>query len=62
MKSTYCIKNPSGPKGNLIKGLFGLIRNPTAHRPKITFPITEPGALDIMGVVSLVHKKLDGAL
>ncbi len=47
---------------NLIKGLFGLIRNPTAHVPKISFVITEEDALDIMTTVSLIHKRLDKAL
>ncbi len=44
---------------NTIKGLFGLIRNPTAHTPKIKFPIDEEDALDIMTVISYVHKRLD---
>jgi len=44
---------------NIIKGLFGLIRNPTAHTPKIKFVIDESEALDIMTMVSYVHKKLD---
>lgn len=44
---------------NMIRGLFGLIRNPTAHTPKIKFVIDEAEALDIMTVVSFVHKKLD---
>lgn len=44
---------------NTIKGLFGMIRNPTAHRPKLTFNIEEEYALDLITVVSLVHKKLD---
>ena len=47
---------------NLIKGTFGLIRNPTAHRPKITFPITETEALDIMVLISVIHKKLETAI
>jgi len=47
---------------NLIKGLFGLIRNPTAHTPKIKFVIEEDEALDIMSTISLVHKRLDRAL
>ncbi len=47
---------------NLIKGLFSHIRNPTAHEPKITFPIPEDEALDILTVVSFIHKKLDKAL
>jgi uncharacterized protein (TIGR02391 family) len=47
---------------NMIKGLFGLIRNPTAHSPKIKFVIEEEEALDIMTAISLIHKKLDKAL
>lgn len=44
---------------NTIKGLFGSIRNPTAHTPKVKFIISEDEALDIMTIVSYVHKKLD---
>lgn len=47
---------------NIIKGLFGLIRNPTAHIPKIKFVISEDDALDTLIVVSLVHKKLDAVI
>lgn len=47
---------------NLIKGLFGIVRNPTAHIPKIKFVIEENEALDIMTTISFVHKKLDKAL
>lgn len=44
---------------NLMKGIFGLIRNPTAHEPKIKFIITEEEALDVMGTISYIHKRLD---
>ncbi len=47
---------------NLIKGLLGLIRNPTAHKPKITFIIEEEEALEIMTIISYVHRRLDKAL
>ncbi|MFZ1528346.1 MAG: TIGR02391 family protein [Ferruginibacter sp.] len=47
---------------NVIKGLFGLIRNPTAHEPKIKFRIEEDEALDLMIMVSYIHKRLDKAL
>lgn len=33
---------------NLLKGIFGMFRNTTAHAPKIIWPITEPDALDIL--------------
>ncbi len=47
---------------NLIKGMFGLIRNSTAHEPKIKFEITEDEALDILNTISYIHKKLDKAI
>ena len=47
---------------NLIKGIFGLIRNPTAHDPKIKFTINEEEALDIITIISYIHKRLDNKL
>jgi uncharacterized protein (TIGR02391 family) len=47
---------------NLVKGVFGFIRNPTAHAPKIKFVIEEEDALDWMTIISAIHKKLDKAL
>jgi uncharacterized protein (TIGR02391 family) len=46
---------------NLLKGLFGTFRNTTAHAPKITWKIEEQDALDILSLVSLVHRRLDSA-
>ena len=46
---------------NLLIGLFGTIRNPTAHNPKIEWPISEQDALDILTTASLIHRKLDDA-
>lgn len=47
---------------NLIKGIFGLIRNSTAHEPKIKFEITEEEALDILNTISFIHKRIDKAI
>lgn len=44
---------------NLIKGLFGMFRNTTAHAPKITWEINEQDALDILSTISLIHRKLE---
>jgi uncharacterized protein (TIGR02391 family) len=44
---------------NLLIGLFGTIRNPTAHNPKIEWPMSEQDALDILTMASLIHRKLD---
>ena len=44
---------------NLLIGLFGTFRNPTAHAEKIIWDIGEKDALDILSLASLVHRKLD---
>lgn len=44
---------------NLIKGVFGMFRNITAHAPKVVWTIAEDEALDIMTTISLIHKKLN---
>lgn len=46
---------------NLLIGLFGAVRNPLAHAPKVVWPMTEQDALDILTLISLIHRKLDGA-
>ena len=46
---------------NLLVGLFGAVRNPLAHAPKTNWPMSEQDALDILTLVSLIHRKLDGA-
>jgi len=52
-------KNEQRGFSNLIKGVFGMFRNTTAHTPKTVWAITEDEALDIMTTISLIHKKLD---
>lgn len=47
---------------NLLIGLFGAIRNPVAHAPKISWSMSELDALDVMTLISFIHRKLDGAV
>lgn len=47
---------------NLLVGVFGAIRNPTAHAPKVVWPMPEQDALDVFAILSYVHRKLDGAI
>jgi uncharacterized protein (TIGR02391 family) len=76
MLEAFAVKNPilalnplvtetekSEQKGftNLLIGMFGAIRNPLAHAPKTVWPMPEQDALDILTLISLVHRKLDGA-
>ena len=44
----------------LLIGLFGAVRNPLAHAPKTNRSMSEQGALDILTLASLIHRKLDG--
>ncbi|MBN6750020.1 TIGR02391 family protein [Micrococcus luteus] len=46
---------------NLIKGLGSLYRNPTAHDPRLHRAITEEELLEVLTMVSMVHRRLDEA-
>ncbi len=46
---------------NLLKGLYGTIRNPIAHDPKIEWDTSEQDVMDILTTLSLIHRKLDNA-
>lgn len=43
----------------LLKGLFGAVRNVTAHEPRIYWSINEQDALDVLTLASLLHRRLD---
>ena len=47
---------------NLMKGMFGAFRNVTAHAPKVSWPISEQDALDLLTIASLLHRRLDAAV
>ncbi|MFJ0301947.1 TIGR02391 family protein [Acinetobacter baumannii] len=61
--SLYTDSERSEQKGfaNLLIGLFGAVRNPLAHAPKTNWPMSEQDALDILTLISLIHRKLDRA-
>jgi uncharacterized protein (TIGR02391 family) len=46
---------------NLIKGLGGLYRNPTAHDPRLNRTVSDAELLEVLTMVSMVHRRLDGA-
>jgi len=58
--STESEKSEQKGFANLLIGLFGAVRNPLAHAPKTNWPMSEQDALDILTLVSLIHRKLDG--
>lgn len=46
---------------NLFIGMFGTFRNTTAHGAKIHWAISEQDALDLLTLVSLLHRRLDAS-
>ncbi|MFY9587957.1 MAG: TIGR02391 family protein [Actinomycetota bacterium] len=46
----------------LIKGLLGMFRNPVAHDPRMSRTVTDDELLELLMLVSMVHRRLDGAV
>ena len=46
---------------NMLKGLCGMFRNHEAHEPKVEWNISEQDALEILGIISYCHRRLDKA-
>jgi len=44
---------------NLLRGTFGMFRNPTAHEARIHWTMTKEDAEDLFSLVSLIHRRLD---
>lgn len=60
--ATESQRNEQAGVANLAKGLFSAFRNPAAHEPRIHWPMREQDAMDVLGTLSLIHRRLDGAL
>lgn len=43
----------------MLNGITSMVRNVTAHEPKIKWLISEPDAVDILCTISFLHKQLD---
>jgi len=46
---------------NLVRGVLGTFRNPTAHAPRTAWIVPEADALDLFSTLSYLHRRLDGA-
>jgi uncharacterized protein (TIGR02391 family) len=44
---------------NLVKGIFGMFRNPTAHEARILWAMSKEDAEDLLSLASLIHRRLD---
>lgn len=47
---------------NLLQGVFLAFRNPIAHELKNEWPLNEQDAIDIMSLISYLHRRLDNAV
>ncbi|MDD3940487.1 MAG: TIGR02391 family protein [Candidatus Pacebacteria bacterium] len=66
LKLTSCItetdKNCQEGVKFLSAGLMQAMRNPTAHEPALTWPISEEDCLDMLSFISYLFKQLDKAI
>lgn len=46
---------------NLVKGILGMFRNPTAHDPRLHREVTDDELLEALTMMSMVHRRLDAA-
>ncbi len=47
---------------HMMKGILAVFRNPTAHELKARWAVDEQEALDLLTMVSVVHRRLEGAV
>lgn len=47
---------------NMMKGMFGTFRNTTGHAPRILWKVDKQDALDLLSLVSYLHRRLDRAI
>ncbi|WP_108881050.1 TIGR02391 family protein [Anderseniella sp. Alg231-50] len=59
--STESEKSEQRGFANLLKGTYGMFRNPTAHEARIKWSMTKADAEDLLSLVSLIHRRLDAS-
>ncbi len=60
--NSYTSKSEVSEQGgfaNLVRGTFGMFRNPTAHAARIHWSMTKEDAEDLLTIVSLIHRRID---
>lgn len=59
--STISERSEQAGFANLVKGTFGMFRNPTAHEARINWTMTRADAEDLLTIVSMIHRRLDSS-
>jgi uncharacterized protein (TIGR02391 family) len=60
-RSTASERSEQSGFANLVRGTFGMFRNPTAHEARIHWAMSKEDAEDLLTIVSLIHRRLDQA-
>ncbi len=59
--ATETDRNEQSGFANLVTGLLGLYRGPTAHDPRLHRAVSDEELLEALTAMSMVHRRLDGA-
>ncbi len=59
--STVTDRNEQEGIALLAEGVFAAFRNPAAHEPRLIWEVPEQDALDVLGTLSMIHRRLDSA-
>ena len=59
--ATVTEQNEQRGVASLARGLFSAMRNPQAHEPRSKWTMTEQDVLDVLGTLSLIHRRLDAS-
>jgi uncharacterized protein (TIGR02391 family) len=60
-RQTVSEKSEQSGFANLVRGTFGMFRNPTAHEARIHWTMSKEDAEDLLTIVSLIHRRLDAS-
>ncbi len=60
-RTTVSERSEQSGFANLVRGTFGMFRNPTAHEARINWSMLKEDAEDLLTIVSLIHRRLDSA-
>ena len=60
-RTTVSERSEQSGFANLVRGTFGMFRNPTAHEARIHWTMSKEDAQDLLTIVSLIHRRLDRA-
>lgn len=60
-RNTVSERSEQNGFANLIRGTFGMFRNPTAHEARIAWEMSKEDAEDLLTIASLIHRRLDNA-